>query len=392
MAQQTSISWCDSTFNPIRGCTKVSPGCANCYAARDSSRFPNIRGIWGNSGTRIVAVPSYWIKPLMWNKQAASAQSAWTTHQRICEEQQVDPVETWTGRGIAPAWHRPRIFCASLGDIFEDWQGILHFPDTYSVGGIVPARWNGLQMERTYNESLPLATMDHMRYELLDLIRRTPDIDWLLLTKRPEKVLRFLEYATMISRETGNDPTFLWLREWREGNPPENVWIGTSAEDQETADARIPHLLSIPAKVRFLSCEPLLGPLRLDACAPMVLDHNTSNPSITNAFTGMCHHPKTCIIHPSQRGTADGIHWVIAGGESGPAARPMYPDWAIGLRDQCATAGVPFFFKQWGEWAIGHNEKLPMITTKPGQILTRFGKAAIAHDILANRRHHAFPA
>lgn len=107
-----------------------------------------------------------------------------------------------------------------------------------------------------------------------------------------------------------------------------NVWLGVSAEDQKTADARVPDLLATPAAVRFLSCEPLLGPINLQALRYW-LEVETDN-------NGQ-------VLH--------GLDWIIVGGESGPNARPMHPDWARGLRDQCAEAGVPFFFKQWGEWA-----------------------------------------
>lgn len=204
MAITTAISWCDSTFNPVRGCTKVSPGCAGCYAARDSVRFPNIRGIWGNSGTRIVGVQSYWQKPLQWNKTAAVNHLEANVYR--ANKIEVSPEH------LATLDHRPRVFCASLGDIFEDWQGPLHLPDSTNPTGITPARWDGDNMGRHIIvprsvSSFPLATipatMDHMRWKLFDLIRRTPHLDWLLLTKRPEKVMRMLEYATMIARQYG---------------------------------------------------------------------------------------------------------------------------------------------------------------------------------------------
>lgn len=160
-------------------------------------------------------------------------------------------------------------------------------------------------------------------------------LDWQLLTKRPENVLRMVP------------------AHWR-GAFPDNVWMGTTCENQEMADKRIPELLEIPARVRFLSCEPLLGPVNLAECAPMVLDGQDWNPSVTNAFNGMCHHPKTCVEQPFSPGSQNGIHWVIIGGESGPKARPMHPDWARSIRDQCVAAGVPVFFKQWGEWLPGN--------------------------------------
>ena len=138
------------------------------------------------------------------------------------------------------------------------------------------------------------------REKLWGLIELTPNLDWLLLTKRPHNISRFAP----------------WKDEW-----PNNVWVGTTVENQHWAEVRLPDLLRIPAKRRFLSCEPLLGPLDL---------------------TGwISQRPKT--LHP--------IDWVITGGESGPKARAMLPSWARDLRDQCANAEIPFHFKQWGHWA-----------------------------------------
>ena len=303
MAENSSIQWCDHTFNPVRGCTKVSPGCDHCYAARDSVRFPNIRGTWGDQGTRILAVPDAWKTPLKWDRKAAATNT------------------------------RPRIFCASLGDVFEDWQGLLHFPDHLSATGRVEARWDGTQLIRTYDAKLPLATMDHMRLELFDLIRTTPHLDWLLLTKRPENWKPLIERVIYMIEDGpgwGKDEEKKWpyydLRNWLAnwaafGQPPHNIWIGTTAEDQTRADQRIQDLLMIPAEVRFLSCEPLLGPVDLK------LNLNG---------------------HTLQRTIGQDIHWIITGGESGPNARPAYLDWFRSIRDQAQQAGAAFFMKQLG--------------------------------------------
>jgi protein gp37 len=153
---------------------------------------------------------------------------------------------------------RRRVFCASMADVFE------------------------------YRPELrPL------RERLWDLIAATPHLDWLLLTKRPHLIGRFVP----------------WTDDW-----PENVWLGTTAENQRWAAKRLPLLLRHPATVRFVSCEPLLGPVDLAPWLP-------------------------------------GLDWVIAGGESGSGARPMNPEWAAALRDQCNDAGVAFHFKQWGHWS-----------------------------------------
>ena len=225
MGANSNIEWTDHTFNPWIGCQKVSPGCDHCYAeAMMDHRLGRVQ--WGPHGERKRTSAANWQKPRQWAKAA-------------------------NGK-------RPKVFCASLADVFDNR---------------VPGFW---------------------RRDLFDLIWKTPELDWLLLTKRPENI------ASML-RET-----------WQVNLPP-NAWLGTTCEDQERFNRRWPHLKAIPAKVRFISYEPALGPLQL----PM----------------------------------GDLPDWIICGGESGDGARPMHPDWARSIRDQCQAAGVAFFFKQWGEWA-----------------------------------------
>jgi protein gp37 len=153
-----------------------------------------------------------------------------------------------------------------------------------------------------------------------------------ILTKRPQRMLEVMNLLPEALK------TIFPAEKHPEVNAPgwplPNVWLGVSVENQRAADERIPLLLQTPAAVRFLSCEPLLGPVDLK---PYL------EPYIRTKHDG------------SKRGTvwADpGIDWIIVGGESGPGARPMHPDWVRGIRDQCVAAGVPFFFKQWGEWKL----------------------------------------
>lgn len=192
---------------------------------------------------------------------------------------------------------RYRVFCASLADVFEEK------PD------------QGQEMFEWLQD-------------LLTLIEQTPLLDWLLLTKRPELVEGKLEEAT------GRSAT-RWLSKNR------HVWVGTSVENQEVAAARIEHLRQIPAAVRFLSCEPLLG--ELDLTAWLKVEHMARHvhPLLNLGRVGVDY------VSSYERA----VDWVIVGGESGPNARPMHPEWVRAIRDQCTTAGVPFFFKQWGEWA-----------------------------------------
>jgi protein gp37 len=285
MGANSKISWTHHTFNPWRGCTKVSEGCKNCYAETLSKRNPKVLGVWGPQGTRVMASEAMWREPLKWNEEARAA------------------------------GERRRVFCASLADVFEG-------PTTCT-----PEAHQMIQ---------------EARIRLFELIAKTPHLDWLLLTKRPENIPYVLKTTWTPSKAS------LWHK-LEQGFLP-NIWLGTSVENQAAADERIPELLKVPAKVRFLSCEPLLGPVNLEQCAPYVLDGDEENPGVMNAFNGLCYHPKTCVVVPETKGSEEGIHWVIAGGESGPNARPMHPDWARSLRDQCQAAGVAFHFKQWGEW------------------------------------------
>jgi protein gp37 len=300
------------TFNPWRGCTKVSAGCKNCYAETLSGRNPKTLGVWGPGGTRVVAAESYWRQPLKWDAAAKAA------------------------------GERHRVFCASLADVFEDWEGVVAQAsgDTlyvYDEGfALLDGRndivWRAGGWSNNCNRYIPgrPLTMDDVRGRLFALIEQTPHLDWLLLTKRPENVLRMTHDAWCkpvpghVSQNEGDGRHWHW---------PPNVWLGTSVEDQKAADERIPHLLSTPAAVRFLSAEPLLGPVDLSRW----LD----NPVVAG-------HPAWRNV-PDRPSVADPmLHWVIVGGESGPGARGCDIEWVRGLVRQCKVAGVPVFVKQLG--------------------------------------------
>lgn len=279
MGKTTEISWCDSTFNPWIGCTKVSTGCAHCYAETLMHRWG--KDLWGAGKPRQRTSAANWRNPLAWEKQAAAT-------------------------GV-----RRKVFCGSLCDWLD--------PEA-------PIEW--------------LA-------DLLAIIRRTPHLDWLLLTKRPDLWDERICGATGLWGYEGQighfGATDSWAFgfDWLHGRPPANVWIGATVENQEMADKRIPKLLKIPARVRFLSCEPMLGPVNLRSVAYI----RAGGQTIIDALTG--HMPNAFSGSTPSWARLD---WIICGGESGPKARPMHSDWARALRNQCEAAGVPFFFKQWGEW------------------------------------------
>lgn len=218
MGEVSKIEWCDATFNPWIGCTRVSPACDHCYAESLARRYG--WATWGPGEPRKRTSAANWKKPLAWNEAAKKA-------------------------GV-----RKRVFCASLSDVFD---------------AEVPDEW---------------------RDELFAyLISGTPHLDWLLLTKRPKLMAQW-------AAENG----------W-----PENAWAGTTVENQTMADLRIPELMKVPARVRFLSMEPMLEPIEYDL---------------------------------------RGINWVIVGGESGAGARYMEPMWARAMHGTCVLADAAFFMKQ----------------------------------------------
>lgn len=288
MAENSKIAGTNHTFNPWRGCTKVSEGCANCYAATMSKRNPATLGTWGANGTRVVAAESAWRQPLKWDRAAASASE------------------------------RHRVFCASLADVFEDWQGRVMDSGGNVIWRNTDETWERDDGSKDFAYRRQPLTMSDVRTRLFALIDSTPNLDWLLLTKRPENIARLWPFGWY-------DDHFTWP----------NLWLGASVENQEQADRRIPLLLKTPAAVRFLSVEPLLGPVDLEP----FLQYEPFHENYKMTFS-----------------TKEwrGIDWAIVGGESGPGARPMHPDWVRSIRDSCLEAKVPFFFKQgskdWGDF------------------------------------------
>lgn len=261
MGESSGIQWTHHTFNPWIGCAEVSPACDNCYARTSTKR---LEATQRNRGK--IALP-------LWGAigdRYVTSESNWRTPLR------------WD-RAAAKAGERHRVFCASLADVFEDRRDL-----------------------------------DPLRARLRSLIQQTPHLDWLLLTKRIDRAGALMGEATERAYQDGGllgDPD-----PW-----PENVWIGTTVEDQQRANERIPHLLRIPARVRFLSVEPQIEQIVM--LPSWILDYDYSG--------------GRTVASPR-------VDWVICGGESGPRARPLDLAWARSLRDQCKASGVPFFMKQLG--------------------------------------------
>ncbi len=344
MGIETKISWTDSTFNPWIGCAKVSPGCKNCYAETlDTNRFAKMMdggtkdkpvGHWGKGAPRHLT--HTWGDPVKWN-----ALPFWEC--AGCGHRGVNAGPHGlcaAGCGGEVRSARRRVFCASLADWLDNE---------------VPIEW--------------LA-------RLMKLVHDTPELDWQLLTKRPQNwrkrvaaSMRHLDAAQPAdARPYVPGMVCAMLDDWlHDKTPPENVWLGTSVEDQQRADERIPALLAIPARVRFLSCEPLLGPVDLEMAM--------------GEFQP---------LHPDLTRKAPPVQWVVAGGESGKHARPMHSDWARNLRDQCQVAGAAFHFKQWGEWLPDNQNAEVNDLLSPASSAIRVGKIN-AGRLLDGREWNGFP-
>jgi protein gp37 len=300
MADRTKIEWTDATWNPVVGCSVVSPGCTNCYAMR-------------LAGTRLKHHPTR-----AGLTRPSKAGPVWNGQVRFNEAELVKPL----------SWRRPRmIFVCAHGDLFHE---------------AVPDEW----IDRVFA-----------------VMALCPQHTFQVLTKRPERMRAYMtssagriaDAAIALRRARGDNGPVVPLPHIRPGAqwwPLPNVWLGVSAEDQARADERIPLLLDTPAAVRFVSLEPLLGPIDLTALnAKFDVDDSDEDDWRFDALAGG-HWFRDDLGHNV---TGDGpdlatLDQVIVGGESGSDARPMHPAWVRSLRDQCAGAGTAFFFKQWGEW------------------------------------------
>lgn len=324
MSDRSNIEWTDSTFNPWVGCTKVGPGCDHCYAeAMMDTRLG--RANWGAGNPRVRTSVANWRKPLQWNREpfAGCNECGWRGV----------PIKGETGYQCAACRHvnlapqRRRVFCASLADVFDNE---------------VDPQW---------------------RADLFALIRATPHLDWLLLTKRIGNAASMIEAALKSVGEWNASILPAW--------PWPNVWLGATVVNQAEADRDIPKLLATPAAVRFLSIEPMLGPIDLNRVR--------------------CPNFRVLGSALNGAGYQSRIDWIIAGGESGPHARPSHPDWFRALRDQCAAAGVPFLFKQWGEHAPNWLTDATGNKVPGSEWIDRMGKKA-AGRTLDGAEHTAFPS
>lgn len=351
MADHTKIEWTDSTWNALRGCSKVSEGCRNCYACAMAARFS---------------------KPGQWGEELAEPTCGgprWTGKVVLDEKALLKPLR----------WKKPRrIFVTSIGDPFHPAVTNEMLDRLFAVMALCPQHTFQLLTKRPERMREYFVNCEHRiaEWTVLYAANTGPDGD----TPRAHPPLRMGPW-------TGNTvmdiPRPVGFETW----PLPNLWLGVSIEDQPAANKRLPHLLATPAAVRFVSGEPLLGLINL---TPWIGVH----PPIYAASTYT--DPDGVERYDMTGGAVDGLDWVIVGGESGPKARPMHPDWVRFLRDQCADAGLPFMFKQWGEWAYDpeiHSEVLESFDaqgrTADGPMI-RIGKAAAGRQ-LDGQIHDAYP-
>jgi protein gp37 len=302
MGDKTNIEWTDATWNPIRGCSVVSEGCRNCYAMQVAARFNQ---------------PGQAYEGLAYRNESGAH---WTGEVALVEKHLEDPLR----------WKRPRrIFVNSMSDLFH--------------------------------ESVPDEWIDRIFAVMADAVGSGSGHTFQILTKRPE---RMLAYCSDVETPRRIDSFMRGYGTTRAGSctlPLSDVWLGVSIENQKTADERIPLLLKTTAAVRFVSAEPLLGPM------PEYFHQWLARRELIGAS----------IV------SSQGIDWVIVGGESGTHARPMHPDWARSLRDQCVAAGVPFFFKQFGAWEVaeaGHPKDGWQTLGYSGRLLPAFPGAESEHE------------
>jgi protein gp37 len=267
MGENSKIEWCDHTFNPWVGCTKISPACDHCYAEAWSKRSGLVE--WGNNPRRRTT-ENNWTNPQKWNSAARAFRKE--------------------------HGHRPRVFCASLADVFDNK---------------VSMSW---------------------REDLFGLIQSCRRLDWLLLTKRPQNILKMLP------------------ADWGDGY--HNVWLGVTAENQQYFDQRWRILQRVPAVIRFISYEPALGSLNLPKLGPLP-------------------------------------DWLISGGESGGGARPLKPRWIRNIVSQCQDRGVAVFHKQWGHYQNNPLVNKQGMSVEEAKAIDHFGKGG---GLLDGRLVREFPA
>ncbi|WP_279480297.1 phage Gp37/Gp68 family protein [Aureimonas sp. SK2] len=308
MADNTKIEWTDATWNPITGCSVVSPGCTNCYAML-------------LAGTRLSNHPSR-----IGLTRDTKGGPVWTGEVRFNEG--------WLDQPLR--WRRPRmIFVCAHGDLFAEGVPDEWIDRVFAVMALAPQHVFQVLTKRADRMRAYLSgnrfgdghATERIGYAAMQLVDEATGGDE---TKSPPWPYDPSRISSLLHGPTPDSPIVLYRR--REIWPLPNVWLGVSAEDQRRADERVPQLLATPTAIRWVSAEPLLGPIDFRDIKP-------ADRYEVDALTG---------YDFDQGGVRNRLDWIVAGGESGHGARPMHPSWVRSIRDQCAKTGVAFLFKQWG--------------------------------------------
>lgn len=333
MADKSAIEWTDATWNPVVGCSIVSPGCTNCYAMKMAARIQKMNRTGGSN--------SNYVNHYDGTTQPSKAGAVWTGKVALAPDKLfLKPL----------GWKSPRrIFVNSMGDLFHESIPDEWIDRVFAVMALCPQHTFQVLTKRAERMRKYLATsfddgaaFDRVVMQMMALV----DAGY------PAVCDTCVRHGIPWTKPTS-------AHDWW---PLRNVWLGVSCERQQEADERIPLLLQTPAAVRFISAEPLLGPIDLTS-----INHR----GVVGGHSA---------LHDRGLGSLD---WVIVGGESGPRARLMEIEWARSLRDQCASSDVPFFFKQWGAWEPGDGDCV-------GQQYYKVGKKK-AGRLLDGREHNGFP-
>lgn len=321
---ETSIEWADRSWNFLAGCKLVSPGCTNCYAMRQAARIERMNPALEHY--RGLTKPS-------------KAGPVWTGKIGIAEHKLLEPLSVRKPK----KW-----FVNSMSDLFHEDVPDEVIDKAFAIMALCPQHTFQVLTKRSARMREYLA---NPRRPYL-IARRCLDV--VIADPRGYGHLMESKAWPVASEGDPEDPSDVTLKTW----PLPNVWLGVSVEDQKRADERIPDLLATPAAVRWISAEPLLGPVKLtDIRGTTCLAARGSccgDRPYVDALRGIQACQRAGAYgYPDKYAMPRGLDWVVVGGESGPGARPIHPDWARSIRDQCASAGVPFFFKQWGEWLAG---------------------------------------
>ncbi len=301
MSDKSKIEWTEASWNVLAGCSKVSAGCKNCYA------IPHAHRMAGNPNEKIAA---------KYEGTTTDDGKNWTGRINFAEHTLDQPLR----------WTRPRrIFVNSMSDLFHEDANEEDVRRIFAVMMCAPQHTFQILTKRPA--------------QMLEFFKRNSPND--CYTEAVTELMLETETSRLISTLRSKDRFDSLASVW----PLKNVWLGVSVENQQTADERIPLLLQTPAAVRWLSCEPLLGAVDLSKwlATPVVCASSSITDATALALKGLAQaaarHAGWCTLD-----------WVVCGGESGNGARPSHPDWFRSLRDQCAAAGVPYFFKQHGAW------------------------------------------